>query len=315
MILLTGGSGFLGTAVQRELEKEGMLFRVLPRTDYWQADKFDADGIIHLAGLCGGIEANQKFPASFLRDNVQVGLTVLEMAREFRIPRFINISSACAYPDICHAAPPFLEWQMWGARPHETHAPYGIAKRVVQEMVTAYGKQYGLDGVTCVLANLFGPGVRFDGARAHVVPALTEKIVKAKEGNLPGIKVLGTGSASREFLYVDDAARAIVHVYKNYDRAKDTRVPAAQGVINVGSGCVKTIKEVAETIKDVVGFLGELAWDDTSPDGSAKRTLNSDFIRGVFPKDGSGLSWSPHASFRAGVERTVEAYLRERVAV
>lgn len=316
MILLTGGSGFLGKAVQGCLTRSGLEFNAPLRSDVdWETGfvknprKMDLtqgvnDGIIHLAGLCGGIQDNIKNPARFLTDNIKIGLNALSVAYNYSIPKFLNISSACAYPDNGQTKP-FLEWQIWNGRPQETHAPYGIAKRTVMEMVRAYEKQYGLCGYSVVLANLYGPGVKFDKERTHVIPALTQKMVEAMSRKALSIKCFGSGEARREFLFVEDAARAIVHIYKNYDLSKDLRVPEARGIINVGSGHVKSIKEVAETIKELVGYEGVLEWDTSYPDGNAVREINSDFIR--------GSGWEPQTPFRDGVKQVVDDFLKQMV--
>lgn len=300
MILLTGGNGFLGKAVQAVLMREGMQYEVIPRGSYWEADRYDASGVIHMAGLCGGIQENMKRPADFIRDNIQVGINALEMTREYHIPRFLNVSSACAYPERIqnHA---FMEWQMHEGRPQETHASYGIGKRAVMEMTEAYAKQYGIDGFSVVLANLYGVGVEYNAERAHVIPALVEKMWMAKKENLRLVKVLGTGKARREFLYVEDAARAIVKLYKDYDRKKDERVKEARGVINVGSGDIRSIKEVAETVKELAGYGGRLEWDESYPDGNAVREVNSEYVR--------GLGWGPEVGLKEGIRRVVEDFV------
>lgn len=303
MILVTGGGGFLGKAVQRELKKESLEFACMPRGSYWEADKYEADGVIHLAGRCGGIQENMRSPGYFMRDNLQVGMGALEMAREFHIGKFLNISSACAYPDFGGGSRVITERRMWDGRPQETHAGYGIAKRAIMEMVDAYGKQFGITGYSLVLANLYGVGVEFDSERSHVIPALVEKMFKAKLGGKTALKVLGSGKARREFLYVDDAARAIVEVYK---RMGEDSVSTWMGssYINVGSGETLSIQQVAETIKDVVRFEGKLEWDESYPDGNVFREVDSTLML--------KMGWKPQVTFKEGVKRVVEDFLSQQ---
>jgi GDP-L-fucose synthase len=250
--------------------------------------------VIHLAAEVGGIGANMAHPGRFFYANLAMGLHLVEHARRAGVEKFVHTGTVCAYPK--HAPIPFNESDIWNGYPEETNAPYGVAKKAIFVMLDGYRREYGLDSSVVVPVNLFGPGDNFDPSSSHVIPALIKKCVEAKEAGASSIDVWGTGSASREYLYVEDAAAAIVLAAQNHEGIEP---------INLGSDREITIRETAETIARVTGFTGELQWDVTKPDGQPRRRIDPS-------RAAQMLGWRASMSFAEGLQRTVDWYVANR---
>ena len=282
-VLVTGGYGFLGSAVLEELSKnvaslsELSTFhsseydlRVPEQVEALLHDK-TPDTIIHLAARVGGIGANQKYPGTFLFENLMMGVQLIEAARKHGVKKFVNIGTICSYPKFTPV--PFQESEFWNGYPEETNAPYGLAKKLITVQLDAYRKEFGFQGISLLVVNLYGPKDNFDLESSHVIPAMIRKFHEAVENDYPTVTLWGDGSPSREFLYVDDAARAIRLAAEKYDD------PAP---INVGSGSEVRMKDLAEAIKKVVGYKGEIIWDTSRPNGQPRRCLDVSRARSAF---------------------------------
>ncbi|HLL90032.1 MAG TPA: GDP-L-fucose synthase [Tepidisphaeraceae bacterium] len=272
-ILVTGGAGFLGGFVCDRLRAGGYTDVVVPRrAEYDLTHEADADRlykdfkpavILHLAAEVGGIGANRDNPGRFFFANMAMGLHLVECARKFGLKKFVQVGTICAYPN--HTPVPFKEEDLWNGYPEVTNAPYGVAKKALLVMCQAYRQQYGLDAVYLLPVNLYGPRDNFDYQSSHVIPALIRKFVEAKEKNAPTVPAWGTGKASREFLYVEDAAEGIVTSMERY---------ASPEPMNLGNGREITIKDLTLLIARLVGYQGEVVWDATRPDGQPRRCLD-----------------------------------------
>lgn len=303
-VMLTGGDGFLGRYVVAELKRHGVEYLFVPRhQDYDLTQLPDvirayedarADVVIHLAAKVGGIGINREKPGEFFYDNLLMGVQLMEQARLFGVEKFVSIGTICAYPKFTPV--PFKEDDLWNGYPEETNAPYGLAKKMLLVQGEAYRQQYGFNAIYLLPVNLYGPGDNFDPASSHVIPALIKKCVEASERGDRQIVAWGTGSASREFLYVEDAARAIVLATERYDRPEP---------VNLGSGMEITIKDLLNLIVELTGFEGEVVWDATKPDGQPRRSLDTSRAWQAF-------GFRAETDFRAGLQRTIEWYLAER---
>jgi len=269
-LTITGGGGFLGRVVADLATERGADVEVIRSADSDLRDPAAAESalkgaevVINLAANVGGIGYNRKNPAPLLRDNTLMAINVFDAAVANGVDKLVTAGSVCAYPKFTPV--PFLEKNIWDGYPEETNAPYGIAKRVAQELTDTYRRQYELDAVMPVLANLYGPGDNFDLEDSHVIPALVRKFVDAERSGAETVGLWGTGSASREFLYVDDAARALIMAAETLETSEP---------VNIGTAQETTIRELAETIQDLTGFSGSLEWDPSQPDGQPKRTLD-----------------------------------------
>lgn len=302
-ILLTGGHGFVGSQVYAELLKAGAkkenIFR--PRSKELDlrvkenAEKAvkGKDLVIHLAANVGGIGYNRDFPGTLFYDNAIMGINLVEAARKAKVKKFVQVGTVCAYPKFPEHIP-FQEQDIWKGYPEETNAPYGIAKLVLLEMLQAYRRQYGFNGIYLLPTNLYGPGDNFDPKSSHVIPALIKKFVEAKKQNSPEVVVWGTGKASREFLFVDDAARAIVLAAQKYDKSEP---------INIGSNNEVKIKQLVEMIGEVTGFKGKIVWDKTKPDGQPRRKLDVSRAKKEF-------GFVSKVGFKQGLKKAIEWYLQ-----
>jgi GDP-L-fucose synthase len=272
--MVTGGRGFLGQAVVTRLRAGGadQIF-VLRSRDYDLRTKDGIDRalaagrpqlVIHLAAVVGGIGANRENPGRFFYDNAIMGIQLMEQARLAGVEKFVTIGTVCAYPKFTPV--PFREDDLWNGYPEETNAPYGLAKRMLLVQGQAYRQQYGFNAIYLLPVNLYGPGDNFDPRSSHVIPALIKKCVDAREAGADHIDVWGTGSASREFLYVDDAAEGIVLAAEKYDGPEP---------VNLGTGQEITIRELVTLIAKATGFTGGVRWDPTKPDGQARRALDT----------------------------------------
>jgi len=299
-VMVTGGAGFLGSAVVRQLELAGAEHVSVPRSHKYDlrtrdgvdralAD-FGPELVIHLAAIVGGIGANRKNPGRFFYDNAIMGIELMEQARRTGVAKFVAVGTVCAYPKF--TAVPFKEEDIWDGYPEETNAPYGLAKKMLLVQAQAYRDQYDFDAIYLLPVNLYGPGDNFDPERSHVIPALIKKCIDARDRGDEVIDVWGTGSASREFLYVDDAAEGIVLAAERYDG----REP-----VNLGVGREITIKELIGVIARLTGFEGEIRWDATKPDGQPRRALDVSRARQRF-------GFTARTSLEDGLRRTIAWY-------
>ncbi len=298
--MVTGGGGFLGSAVVRRLQESGANSVFVPRWKDYDLrtkdgiDRAIADGqpqlVIHLAAVVGGIGANRENPGRFFYENAIMGIQLIEQARLAGVDKFVTVGTVCSYPKFTPV--PFREDDLWNGYPEETNAPYGLAKKMLLVQSQAYREQYGFDAIYLIPVNLYGPGDNFDPASSHVIPALIKKCLDARENGDPYIEVWGTGSASREFLYVDDAAEGIVLAAERYD---------GMDPVNLGVGHEITIRELVEQIVELTGYEGEIQWDAGKPDGQPRRALDTSRARERF-------DFIAGTSFGAGLPRTIEWY-------
>lgn len=280
-VTVTGGGGFLGKAVVNGLRAAGATDVFVPRSAVYDLTTLDgvnralADGrpdlVIHLAAVVGGIGANRDNPGRFFYENAIMGIQLMEESRLAGVSKFVQIGTVCSYPKFTPV--PFREEDLWNGYPEETNAPYGLAKKMLLVQGQAYRQQYGFNVIHLIPVNLFGPGDNFDPASSHVIPAMIKKCIEARDMGRGFIEVWGTGAASREFLYVDDAARGIVLAAEQYDAA---------GPVNLGVGTEITIRELATTIAELTGFVGDIRWDVSKPDGQPRRALDTTRARDLF---------------------------------
>lgn len=306
-IVLTGGSGFLGRCVLERLAGHGATEIFVPRScDYNLRHREDVERLyaehrpeimIHLAATVGGIGANRSNPGRFFYENMAMGLHVIEEGRRYgQLEKLVIVGTTCSYPK--HVPTPFQEEDLWNGYPEETNAPYAIAKKALLVMAQGYREQYGLHSIYLIPANLYGPGDNFELESSHVIPALIRKFVHAKEKALPFVEVWGTGHASREFLFVEDAAEGIVLAALRYSK-KDP--------VNLGTGAEIRIKKLTEEIRELVGYEGEIVWDSSKPDGQPRRQLD---VRKALREFG----FQAQTDLKTGLAKTIEWY-RVTVAV
>jgi GDP-L-fucose synthase len=299
-IVVTGGAGFLGRAVTRVLRERGVPEDriVVPRrrdcdltieADVERLyDTARPDVVIHLAAEVGGIGANMAHPGRFFYANMAMGLHLVEQARRRSLRKFVHTGTVCAYPKHCPV--PFREEDIWNGYPEETNAPYGVAKKAIFVMLDGYRREYGLASAVVVPVNLYGPGDNFNPASSHVIPALIRKCEEARLASAPEVVCWGTGAATREFLYVDDAAEGIVRAAE----VMDEPVP-----INLGGGIEIAIRDLVEMIAVACDYSGRIAWDTSKPDGQPRRGLDISRAKSL-------LGWSPTQEFETGLKTTVE---------
>jgi len=271
--LLTGGAGFVGSYIVEKLINKGVKnqnIRIPRSKDHdlrtWENCKEvvkDIDIVIHLAARVGGIGFNKKYPANLFYDNAMMGIQLLEASRLAGVKKFIGMGTVCSYPKFTPV--PFKEDDLWNGFPEETNSPYGIAKKILLVQQQAYRAQYGFDSIYLIPVNLYGPRDHFDPEDSHVIPALILKFSEAKRNNEGKVTVWGTGRVSREFLYVEDAAQAILDATERYNKPEP---------VNIGTSEEIMIKDLVDLIKDLVGYKGNIVWDSEKPDGQPKRKLD-----------------------------------------
>src|SRR5216683_5400169 len=272
-VAITGGAGFLGSHVVAELRRAGCLKLFVPRSARYDLKRADAishmyddflpEIVIHLAAVVGGIGANRENPGRFFYDNLTMGVELMEQARLRGVSKFVAVGTVCAYPKFTPV--PFKEDDLWNGYPEETNAAYGLAKKMLLVQAQAYREQYGFNAIYLLPVNLYGPRDSFDPARSHVIPALIKKCIDAVESRAQRLEVWGTGSASREFLYVEDCARAVVLATQRYDKPEP---------VNVGAGKEIKIRDLVALIARMTGFTGKIVWDSSNPDGQPRRCLD-----------------------------------------
>src|SRR3990167_3795321 len=272
-VLVTGGAGFLGSIVVEKLIKRGVLKKniLIPRSKNMDLRKWEncvkavkgRDLVIHLAGDVGGIGYNRENPGSMVFNNLMMGIQLMETARQAKVKKFVTVGTICGYPKFTPV--PFKEKDFWNGYPEETNAPYGLAKKMLLVQGQAYRQQYGFNSIYLIPVNLYGPGDNFDPASSHVIPALIRKVDKAIKNKDKYIEVWGDGSASREFLYVDDAAEGIVLAAEKYNKSEP---------INLGVGSEITIKKLVTLICHLMSFKGKIKWDMSKPNGQPRRVLD-----------------------------------------
>ena len=297
-VCVTGGRGFLGRVLCRQLKEVGCDSVIVPerrRYDLTESEAVDRlltrlrpDVIFHLAAEVGGIGANRLQPGRFFYANLAMGLHLIEAARKHGVEKFVQVGTVCAYPKHCPV--PFREADLWNGYPEETNAPYGIAKKALLVMLQAYRKQYGFNGVYVLPVNLYGPGDNFDPETSHVIPALIRKFHEAKRQGWTAVTCWGTGHASREFLYVDDAADAILLAA---ERLHDSEP------VNIGSGREITIRHLAGRIAKLIGFEGTIEWDASRPNGQPGRRLDVSRAADL-------MRWRAKVDLETGLKRTID---------
>lgn len=306
-VVVTGGSGFLGEPLCQELKKYEPAEIFVPRSSEFDLRERSAvrrlfevarpDIVVHLAAVVGGIGANQANPGRFFFDNAIMGVQLIEEARLHGVAKFVGVGTICSYPK--HTPVPFKEDDLWNGYPEETNAPYGLAKKMLLVQAQAYRQQYGFNGITLLPVNLYGPRDNFDPASSHVIPALIRKAIEARESGAGYLSAWGTGKASREFLFVRDAARAIALATELYSSAEP---------VNVGSGREVTIRELTEKICALCGFKGEIRWQTDKPDGQPRRCLDTTRARERF-------GFVATTTLDEGLRETIDWYERTRQTV
>jgi len=302
-VLITGGTGFLGRAVLRKFTDEGVIARSIGSKDYDFRDKRDTekavqlgDYIVNLSADCGGIGYNRQFPGQLFYNNMLMALNVIEACRTAgHIKKLVFLGSVCAYPR--NTQVPFDENDLWKGYPEETNSAYGLAKRETLTLAQSYRKQYGLNSIYLLMVNLYGPHDHFfNDEKSHVIPALIDKFVDAKEEGARSVTLWGSGKPTREFLYVEDAAEAIFLATERYNEPEP---------VNIGTGNEVSIAELAEAIRSIVGYYGEVLWDATYPDGQPRRCLDVSKAKDLF-------GFKSKITYSEGLRRTVEWYLKEK---
>ena len=304
-IIVTGGAGFLGKQVDEKLKERGCNEIFIPRSkDYdlvnmedikrLYADA-DPDIVIHLAAVVGGIGANSENPGKFFYDNLMMGVQMMEQGRLHGLDKFVAVGTICCYPKFTPV--PFKEEDLWNGYPEETNAPYGLAKKMLLVQSQAYRQQYGFNSIFLLPVNLYGPGDNFDPCCSHVIPALIKKCVDAIENGDDEIIVWGTGKATREFVYVEDAAEGIVLAAERYNGNEP---------VNIGAGFEISIKELVDLIVKLTGFDGRIVWDITKPDGQPRRCLDTSRAEREF-------GFRAKYKFEEGLKRTIDWYTRGQI--
>lgn len=304
-VVITGGNGFLGKHLVTEINKKEPKEIFIPERPEYDLRKYEdclkvagkGDVIIHLAANVGGIGYNREFPGDLFDDNILMGTFMMKAAREIGIEKYVALGTICAYPKFTPI--PFREENLWMGYPEETNAPYGLAKKMQLVQGAAYRQQYGFNAIFLLPVNLYGPGDNFNPKSSHVIPALIKKFVDAKENGKSEVVVWGTGKASREFLYVEDAAKGIVLATERYSKPDP---------VNLGAGFEITIKDLVEKIKELVGYEGKIIWDKTKPDGQPRRMLDVERAKKEF-------GFAAETPFDEGLKNTIDWYKNQNSIV
>jgi GDP-L-fucose synthase len=296
-VTVTGGRGFLGTPLVRQLEEAGANVITFSSSEYNLTQQADVarmyrdqrpEIVIHLAARVGGIGANRDNPGSFFYENAIMGIEVMEQARQTGVSKFVQVGTVCAYPKF--APIPFSEDDLWNGYPEETNAPYGLAKKMLLVQAQAYRQQYGFNAIYLLPVNLYGPGDSMDLRNSHVIPALIRKCLEAKQAGAASVEVWGTGTPTREFLYVEDAARGVMLAGERYDKPDP---------VNLGSSEEISIRDLVRLVAELTGFEGEIVFDATKPDGQPRRKLNVERAKREF----GFMSETP---FGVGLKQTID---------
>lgn len=303
-VMVTGGSGFLGSIVVEKLRQRGCQEVFVPRSKDYDLVRVEAvqralkdaqpDVLIHLAARVGGIGANLDHPAEFFYDNLMMGVQLMHQARNAGVKKFVAIGTVCSYPKFTPV--PFREEDLWNGYPEETNAPYGLAKKMLLVQSQTYRQQYGYNSIFLMPVNLYGPGDNFDPESSHVIPALIKKCVDAQEAGEDKIVVWGTGAPTREFFYVDDAAEGILLATEYYNESEP---------VNLGSGMEISIKHLVDLITRLTEFKGKVVWDDSKPDGQPRRCLETSKAEQLF-------GFKAETTFEVGLRKTIEWYRKAR---
>lgn len=305
-VLITGAAGFWGKHLirnlleKREIPKENLFLPTIEELDLrkWESCQRaveNQDIVIHLAGKVGGIGMNREKPGEIFYDNIVMGVQLMEAARQANVEKFIGIATVCAYPKFIPL--PFKEDDLWLGYPEETNAPYGLAKKMLLVQAQAYRQQYNFNAVCLFPVNLYGPGDNFDPKSSHAIPALIKKIADAKNQGKDYIEVWGTGKATREFFYVEDAAEGVILAAERYNKSEP---------VNLGSGMEISIRDLAKLICELMNFRGEIRWDSSKPDGQPRRCLDVSRAKREF-------GFEAKTDFREGLKKTIDWYERNKV--
>ena len=301
--MVTGGAGFLGRYIVERLREAGAREVFVPRSARYDLRDSEAcrraladarpELVIHAAAVVGGIGANAANPARYFFDNAMMGMQLIEACRAGGVPKLVTVGTTCSYPK--HTPVPFSEDALWDGYPDETNAPYGLAKKMLLVQQQAYREQYGMNAIFLLPANLYGPGDNFDPRTSHVIPALMRRFATAVDTRQGQVEVWGTGQASREFLYVEDAARGVLLAAERYDGPEP---------VNLGNGSEVSIARLVEMLAELTGFDGEIAWDPSRPDGQPRRSLDTSRARERF-------GFEAEMPLEAGLRATLEWYRQE----
>ncbi len=303
-VVVTGGAGFLGSFVQEGLKKRNCAEILVPRIEDYNLvdaadinrmyDEMKPDVVIHLAAVVGGIGANREHPGKFFYENLMMGVQLIEQGRIRGIEKFVAIGTVCAYPKFTQV--PFKEDDIWNGYPEETNAPYGLAKKMLLVQSQSYRDEYGFNSIFLVPVNLYGPRDNFAPASSHVIPALIKKCVDAVESGQNSITCWGTGSASREFIYAEDAAEGILLATERFNGPEP---------VNIGAGMEITIKDLVTKIAKMTGFGGDIVWDASKPDGQPRRCLDVSRAKSLF-------GFEAETDFDSGLKKTIDWYLQNK---